>query len=104
MIDSVSNEGAGADLKRARRRKPAHSAAANVDRLPPHSIEAEMGVLSCILISPNECMGECVEKMKGGAETFYDLRHQTIFSTLIEMYEAQVAIDVITLQQKLKDK
>lgn len=104
MIDSVSNEGAGsADLKRTRRRKPAHTTT-NVDRLPPHSIEAEMGVLSCILISPRECMGECIEKLKAGAETFYDLRHQTIFGTLIEMYEKQDAIDVITLQQQLKDK
>ena len=63
-----------------------------------------MGVLGCALLSPNDCMGECVEKLKGTNEVFYDLRHQTIFSTLTEMYDQRVAIDVITLQQRLKDK
>ena len=105
MIDSVA-EGASAppDLKRTPRRKPAPADAARVDRLPPHSPEAEQGVLGCVLLSPNECMGECIEKFKGGAEVFYDLRHQTIFNALVEMYDSREAIDVITLQQRLKDK
>jgi replicative DNA helicase len=105
MIESVSNEGAGAaDLKRTKRIRRPQATASNVDRLPPHSPEAEQGVLGCILISPNECMGECIEALKVGAEVFYDLRHQTVFSTLAEMYDGRVAIDVITLQQNLKDK
>ena len=83
MIDSISEGGAsGADLKRSRRRKPGAAEGAKVDRLPPHSPEAEQGVLGCIMLSPNDCMGICIEKFKGGAETFYDLRHQTIFSVL----------------------
>ena len=49
-------------------------------------------------------MGVCIEKFKGGPEVFYDLRHQTIFSGLAEMYDAREAIDLITLQQRLKDK
>jgi len=105
MIDSVSSEGASAaDLKRTKRvRRPA-AAAGSVDRLPPHSPEAELGVLGCVLLSPNDCMGQCIEKLKSGQEVFYDLRHQTIFTALAEMYDKQEAIDVITLQQKLKDK
>src|SRR3974390_3060584 len=105
MIDSIS-EGAGPapDLKRARRPKPAAPAAPRLDRLPPHSPEAEQGVLGCILLAPNECMGECIEKLKSGEEVFYDLRHQTIFKMLAEMYDSREAIDVITLQQRLKDK
>src|SRR5664280_811749 len=106
MIDSVSPEGPGAvtDLKHSRRRKGTASDAGKVDRLPPHSPEAELGVLGCVLLSPNQCMGECIEKFKQGAEAFYDLRHQTIFSTVAEMYDRREAIDVITLQQRLKDK
>jgi replicative DNA helicase len=107
MIDSVSDSaGAAADLKKARRRKnisPADSI--KLDRLPPHSPEAEMGVLGCALLSPNECLGECIEKLKdSGAEFFYDLRHQTIYEMLAEMFNTRQAIDVITVQQKLKDK
>jgi len=61
-------------------------------------------VLGCILLSPNECLGQCIEKFKSGEEVFYDLRHQTIFKALAEMYDSRVPIDVITLQQRLKDK
>src|ERR1035437_3016355 len=107
MIDSVSEPaGAGADLKKARRQKPARSdARPAVDRLPPHSPEAEQGVLGCALLSPNECLGECIEKLKdNGKEAFYDLRHQTIYETLAEMFNTRKAIDLITVQQNLKDR
>ncbi len=105
MMDSVSeNAESRADLKRTPRRKQALPDITKVDRLPPHSPEAEQGVLGCILLSPNECMGDCIEKFRAGAEVFYDLRHQTIFTALIEMFDTREAIDVITLQQRLKDK
>lgn len=59
--------------------------------------------MGCILLSPNECLGQCIEKFKSGEDVFYDLRHQTIFKALAEMYDSRVPIDVITLQQRLKD-
>jgi len=108
MIDSIHPEtgAAAADLKRSRRAAKASSATAGmarIDRLPPHSIEAEQGVLGCILLAPNDCIGECVEKIRSGAEVFYDLRHQTIFQALVEMFQTSVGIDLLTLQQRLKD-
>jgi replicative DNA helicase len=48
-------------------------------------------------------MGECIEKLKSGGDVFYDLRHQTLFQTLMEMYDEKQAIDLITLQQRLKN-
>jgi replicative DNA helicase len=106
MIDSVSdvNGAPPADLKNARRKKPPLVAAARVDRLPPHSPEAEQGVLGCVMLSPNETLGECLAKLKAGTDVFYDLRHQTIFNTLAEMYDERVAIDPITVSQRLKDR
>ena len=105
MIDSVSADaGAPPDLKRTPRRKAPPANATKLDRLPPHSPEAEQGVLGCVLLSPNDCMGQCIERFKEGPEVFYDLRHQTIFSTLVQMYDGREAIDVITLQQQLKNK
>lgn len=99
MIDSVSDiSGAGANLKR-------RSQARRTDRLPPNSFEAEQGVLGCVLLSPNECMGECIKKLKyDGQQVFYDLRHQAIYENVSAMYDAREAIDVITLQQRLHDK
>jgi len=68
-------------------------------------LDMEKGVIGCQLISPNDCVGEVIEKLKGiGIEAHYDLRHQTIQAELFEMYDARIPIDVITLQQRLKDK
>jgi replicative DNA helicase len=105
VSDSKSDRTGSADLKKARRIKPEITEKLHLDRLPPHSIEAEQGVLGCALLSPNDCMGECIEKLKdAGPEVFYDLRHQTIYEMLAAMYDQRQAIDIITVQQKLKDK
>jgi replicative DNA helicase len=105
MIDSTIPESAAAvaDPKKSRRKTSATAGTPKVDRLPPHSIEAEQGVLGCVLLSPHDCMGECIEKLKSGPDIFYDLRHQTLFQTLTEMYDEKQAIDLITLQQRLKN-
>ena len=79
--------------------KPAPSA----DRLPPYSESAEQAVLGCILLSPADCMAECIEKLKAGPEVFYEVRHQTIYGELLGMYEADAGIDLVTFQQQLKD-
>jgi replicative DNA helicase len=115
MIDSVSDPlsggadaGAGTDFKKSRRPKGDRrtaAAAPTLDRLPPHSTEAEMGVLGCCLLDPNQCIGECIEKLKDdGRLAFYDLRHQTIYESLAEMFNSRLPIDLITLQQRLKDR
>jgi replicative DNA helicase len=107
MIDSVSEPAvAGADFKKPRRQKtsPARDVS-TIDRLPPHDIPMEMGVLGCTLLDPNQCIGECIEKLKdNGKEAFYDLRHQTIYETLSEMFNARLPIDLITVQQRLKER
>jgi replicative DNA helicase len=105
MIDSVESGGSAAvDLKKSRRNKSARPAAPRLDRLPPHSTEAEQGVLGCVLLSPNDGMGICIEKFKRGPEVFYDLRHQLLYELLTEMYDQKEPIDLITVQQRLKDK
>ena len=108
VSDPVSSGSAetGTDLKKTRRPRSERrsSSTASLDRLPPHDLQMEMGVLGCCLLDPNQCLGECVEKLKDdGKLAFYDLRHQTIYEMLTEMYNARVPIDLITLQQKLKD-
>jgi replicative DNA helicase len=101
---SSSNPAASVDLAQAPRKKRATVESAKVDRLPPHSQEAEQGVLGCILLAPNENLGVCIEKFKGGSTVFYDLRHRSIYELLVEMYDHRKAVDLITLPQKLRDK
>src|ERR1041384_7294897 len=81
------------DLKKAARQRAATHSPRLLDRLPPHSPEAEQAVLGCILLSPNDCMGECIARLKGGGEVFYDLRHQALYTLLAEMFDKRLAID-----------
>jgi replicative DNA helicase len=92
------------DFKQSRRTKMDLADPAKVGRQPPHSIEAEQGVLGCIFLSPNECVGDCIGKFRSGSEVFYDLRHRTIYETVVEMFDHKQAIDVITVQQVLRDR
>ncbi|MBI1841153.1 MAG: replicative DNA helicase [Verrucomicrobia bacterium] len=104
------SSGGGSETTGARRRpkrgtsQPLGIIPGSADRLPPHSIEAEQGVLGCIFLAPSECLGDCVEKLKSGAQTFYDLRHQALYEELVGMYEAKQPVDLITVPQRLKDK
>jgi len=95
---------ASTDFKKTRRQRAPMVDPGKLDRLPPHSTEAEQGVLGCILLSPNECLGTCIERFKGGPEVFYDLRHRTVYEVLVEMYDKKEAVDLITVQQRLKDR
>lgn len=76
--------------------------AAPADKLPPHSIEAEQGVLGCALISPDVCLPSIVAALKSKS-AFYDLRHQTVFAALAAMHRAGSPVDLITVQQRLRD-
>lgn len=92
------------DLGRARRKKKPELDPTKLDRLPPHSEEAEEGVLGAILLSPADNLEECVEKFKAGEETFYDPRRQAIYGAMLEFYRDRKPFDLLLLQQKLKDK
>jgi replicative DNA helicase len=102
MTDNAHATAAVTDLKNAPRR--VSEIVPRIDRLPPHSIEAEQGVLGCLLLSPNDCIGECIEKMKCGADAFYDLRHRTLYALLVEMFDEKHAVDLVTVAQRLKDR
>jgi replicative DNA helicase len=103
MVTTVDS--AGTDMKGfSRRRSNGLADPLKVDRLPPHSTEAEQGVLGCILLSPNETLGQTIEKFKVGSDVFYDLRHRTVYELLVEMYDKKEPIDLITVQQRLKDR
>src|SRR5216110_40666 len=76
--------------------------AQDIHRTPPHSVEAEQGVLGSMLISPRDAIGECVEKIN--EEYFYVPAHQTIYNVLVDLWNAGQAIDLITFTQVLRDR
>lgn len=83
------------------RMSTAQPATTTIDRLPPHSPEAEQGVLGCVLLS-SDCIAECIETLREDG-AFYDLRHQTIYNAMLAMFDAREPIDIITLRQRLKN-
>lgn len=86
----------GEDLKNSPRRK-----AALQDRQPPQSLEAEQAVLGCLFLSPRDTLPIAIDHLRRGAEDFYDLRHQEIFRTMLELYEDNDPIDVVTVGERL---
>lgn len=94
--------GSSSDLKSRRRDTAARPGSDQTDRLPPHSIEAEQGVLSCCLQNPEECVGDTIEFLRGDPQAFYDQRHQAIFHTLAALHAARTPIDIISVQLNLR--
>ena len=76
--------------------------AQDIHRTLPHSIEAEQGVLGSMLISPREIIAECVEKIN--EEYFYVPAHRTVYTVLVELWNAGQGIDLITFTQVLRDR
>ena len=69
----------------------------------PASLDAEMGVLSSILLSPKETMLDVVEK--GVNETqFHHPSHSIIFTVLMDLWKVSAPIDLVTVTQALADR
>src|SRR3954451_10957398 len=83
-------------------RKSFTSSSQDVHRPPPHSAEAEQGVLGSMLISPRDAIAESVAKIT--EEYFYVPAHQIIYTALVELWNANQAIDLITFTQFLRDR
>lgn len=69
--------------------------------IAPHSIEAEQAVLGGIMLS-NDQWDNVVERIQ--ASDFYTHAHRVIFEQMETLVRANSPIDIITLEQALKDK
>lgn len=72
-----------------------------LDRLPPQNIEAEQSVLGAILLE-NEALPKAIEILS--PEDFYKGSHRKIFNTMIDLFEKNEPIDLITVTDDLKKK
>lgn len=75
-----------------------------VDRLPPHSPEAERVIIGSILQNAVDCLPLAIETLTAGGLAFYDLRHQTIYDCALELWEERKPVDLIIVYQVLKDR
>ena len=70
-------------------------------KVPPHNIEAEQAILGGILIN-NDAMNQVMDVLS--ADDFYREAHKHFFEGMIELYNNNEPIDLITLHQYLTGK
>lgn len=69
-------------------------------RIPPQNTDAEVSLLGSILID-DEVITTFVDKLT--YKDFYELRHSTIYSAMLKLYEQSKPVDLLTLSNVLKD-
>ena len=72
-------------------------------QLPPHAPEHERGLLACCMLGKTDIVKGIADRI-GELEVWYDVRHMHIWRAICAMdAEQRVAIDVVSLSQRLKD-
>lgn len=69
------------------------------DRMPPQDIQAEQAVLGSIFLAPDELIN-AMEVLS--AKDFYQRRHQLIYQAMINLFDRNEAVDVVTLKAELE--
>lgn len=68
-------------------------------KIPPHSIEAEQSVLGAMILD-KEAITEVTDLIK--ADDFYKEAHKEIFKGIIEIYDRNEPVDIVTLSEMLR--
>ena len=76
----------------------ADTLAGQFDRLPPHSIEAEMCLIASMLLD-KEMVGQVVQIVNRDA--FFQADHQIIFDIIVRLYEQNKPIDAMIVREEL---
>ena len=72
-----------------------------IKRLPPHNVEEERAVIGAMMLNADAIM-VCSELLT--SDEFYQQQYGIIFDALVEMYKDGVGADLVTLQNKLREK
>ncbi|OQB93784.1 MAG: Replicative DNA helicase [Parcubacteria group bacterium ADurb.Bin115] len=72
-----------------------------LEKIPPHSLEAEESLLGCLLIDKDAIIKVADMILP---QDFYRQANQKIYEAIQELYNSQEPIDIITLANKLEDK
>ena len=70
-----------------------------IERIPPQNIEAEQAVLGAMLIK-KEAISAAAELLTG--DDFYRYAHRLVFEAIITLNQANEAVDMITVTDRLK--
>ncbi|MBO4235112.1 MAG: replicative DNA helicase [Firmicutes bacterium] len=71
------------------------------ERIPPHSKEAEQAVLGAALLN-KDALSDAIEIVR--PEDFYDAAHKEIYTAMLDLFQNNVKVDIITVSEELKKR
>ncbi len=71
-----------------------------LERVPPHNLEAEQGVLGSMLLD-RDAIARTVEILR--PEDFYRDAHRVIFAAMVDLFERGEPVDLITVTNRLAE-
>ncbi|MFQ5736372.1 MAG: replicative DNA helicase [Thermodesulfobacteriota bacterium] len=71
-------------------------------KVPPHNIEAEQAVLGGILIE-KDAINKVLELLPSDGSDFYHNVHARIFNAMVDLFDKNIPIDIVTLADQFKD-
>lgn len=72
-----------------------------LERMPPQSVDAEQAVLGAILVA-TDAISKVVDMLE--PEHFYRKAHQVLYAAILDLFEKNEPIDIVTTSQYLKDQ
>lgn len=70
-----------------------------IGRIPPHSLEAEQSILGAMIID-KEAINTAIEKVR--PDDFYRQANKEIFQAILQLFNKNEPVDLITLSEELK--
>ena len=70
-------------------------------KLPPQSLEVEQSILGAILFE-HEALVKVLEVID--EQDFYQDTHRWIFQAMVELFEENIPLDVLTVMERLRKK
>lgn len=70
-------------------------------KVPPQSLDAEKSLIGAVLIDDN-VLADVSDKLR--AADFYDKSHETIYASMMRLYEKHKPVDLLTLSEDLQTK
>lgn len=74
---------------------------AALEKLPPQNLEAESSVLGCLMLDKDAIIKIADQLI---VDDFYDYRHRLIYEAILELFEKNVSIDILTVSNRLEEK
>jgi len=72
-----------------------------IEKVPPQNLEAEIAVLGSMLLD-KEAIAHAIELLD--QTSFYKEAHRKIFSTIVNLYDKNKVIDIVTLVEALRNQ